>query len=240
MSRFEEAFPDGNGKVVIGMIHLFGGSRSKTLERALHELFLYKEHGLNGAILEDYHGSAQSITDVLEELRRNQGWDDVPASIGVNYLRDTDQAFKTMQEYGLSFVQVDCVDADCSCPQRRSVISGRETASGAIFGGVRFKGHDASHENADYALKHATQFTDAIVVTGTTTGVAAPLSKIEYFRKVLDDFPLIVGSGVSVESINLVAPYVNGFIIGSAFKPGGETRATVESDLIEAVIASLR
>ena len=44
-------------KPIIGMIHLAGRDSSEKVERALDEIVIYEEEGLDGVIIEDYHGS---------------------------------------------------------------------------------------------------------------------------------------------------------------------------------------
>ena len=49
---------------IFGMIHLAGTS---PIPRALQEISLFEEEGLDGVIVENYHGSVERVIDTLEE-----------------------------------------------------------------------------------------------------------------------------------------------------------------------------
>ena len=67
---FHGLFPN-NDKVVIGMIHLAGRDREERVDRAVKEVMIYKEEGLGGFIVEDYHGDVEDVEAVLEVLSEN-------------------------------------------------------------------------------------------------------------------------------------------------------------------------
>ncbi|MDD5192131.1 MAG: hypothetical protein PHH54_00860 [Candidatus Nanoarchaeia archaeon] len=64
LNKFEKLF--SVRKPIIGMIHL-AGKKEEKVERALEELMIYQEEGVNGAIIEDYHGTYTDICDTLEK-----------------------------------------------------------------------------------------------------------------------------------------------------------------------------
>ena len=65
MPEFHDVF--GN-TAVLGMIHLSG---KQVLERALHELCIYANEGVDGAIIENYH--CRDLRVLEEVLRASQG-----------------------------------------------------------------------------------------------------------------------------------------------------------------------
>lgn len=71
---------------------------------------------------------------------------------------------------------------------------------------------------------------DAILVTGGGTGAAADPSQAEYVRSALPDTPLIVASGVRVESAARWAKLVDGAIVGSDLMKDGRAGAGVDSE----------
>ncbi len=76
---------------------------------------------------------------------------------------------------------------------------------------------------------------DAIVVTGTLTGVAA--SNDDLMRiKALVNIPVYVGSGVNQENIHEQLSIVDGLIVGSSIKPGGVVKEPVDKSLAKALI----
>jgi hypothetical protein len=80
---------------------------------------------------------------------------------------------------------------------------------------------------------------DAIVVTGKGTGKSTPLDKIIKFREVLKDFPLIIGAGLNIDNVSEQMKYADGAIVGSAFKPNGDTTKFVDSRLVNKFMKSI-
>jgi membrane complex biogenesis BtpA family protein len=58
---------------------------------------------------------------------------------------------------------------------------------------------------------------DAIVVTGSSTGVAPDLESVKEVRA-STSLPLVVGSGISAENIGLYYDHADGFIVGTSLK----------------------
>ena len=92
-------------KPVIGMIHLEGDSRDDRVRRALEELAIYEEEGVNGAIIEDFHGD---ISDVFETLKESSKLG-LKIVRGVNVLRNPYLGFNLAYDFGAEFVQFDSV-----------------------------------------------------------------------------------------------------------------------------------
>lgn len=61
---------------------------------------------------------------------------------------------------------------------------------------------------------------DAIVCTGTGTGIETPLEKVAQFKNTVGDFPVIVGAGVTLEMAQTTMSKCDGMIVGSWFKYG--------------------
>lgn len=78
MSKYRDLF--GAGKHILGMIHLAG---ERPRERVLEEIKIYKEEGLTGAIIENYHGDLRALHITTSAIQ-----DDVSDfKFGVNILR---------------------------------------------------------------------------------------------------------------------------------------------------------
>lgn len=75
-----------------------------------------------------------------------------------------------------------------------------------------------------------------IVVTGSRTGAPADAGRLEAVRAAVGDFPLWIGSGLSVENASRLWPLCDGAIVGTAFKRGGRVTEPVD----EARVAALR
>lgn len=98
----------------------------------------------------------------------------------------------------------------------------------AVLGGVRFKYTAPTGNLLEVDLREARSRCEAIVTTGEGTGIETPISKLQAFRKLLPDFPLIVGAGVNLSNIYDQLKLTDGAIIGSYFKPGGNTQLPVD------------
>jgi membrane complex biogenesis BtpA family protein len=106
------------------------------------------------------------------------------------------------------------------------------------------KKHSAHAITADVSLAKtaaAVEFMrgDAVIVTGSSTG-HAPLPKAVAEAKRATRLPVLVGSGVTAE--NLIGFYqgADGFIVGSAFKSGGEWRGRLEPKRVQRFMAAHR
>lgn len=188
----------GEGKAVIGMIHLAGALSKDKVERALEEIRIYEEEGLQGAIFEDYHGTMEDVESALIEISR----EGVGIQLGVNILNETSFSFGLADTYGASFVQLDGMPTDEF--DLRGYQEMRESYPNiAVIGGVRFKHTSKTGNPLRYDLERAMLRCEAICTTGPSTGVETPIVKLENFREIMGDFPLVVGAGVTVLLYNL-------------------------------------
>ncbi len=214
-------------KSIFGMIHLYGTS---PVERALEEIQIYQEEGLQGVIVENYHGSTDDVITVLRNLK------DVKIEIGINILpNEYELAFELAEQYG-SFIQMDYIsgryekntylDVDHYMSYRNKY------PNVSVLGGVwpkYYRPVEGSDLKED--LTKAKMLCDAIVVTGSGTGMETPIDKIKTFREIVSDFPLIIGAGVTSDNIENLE-VADGSIIGSYFK-NGNTTSKVDRELVK-------
>src|SRR3989344_7619974 len=99
-NRYNQVF----GRIpIFGMIHLAGQT---PIKRALEELAIFEEEGVNGAIVENYHGSVEDVIATLQETNKRKP----NVVIGVNVLpNEFYQSLPLAQKYGADFVQLDQV-----------------------------------------------------------------------------------------------------------------------------------
>lgn len=233
--RFSRFF-SGN-KMIIGMLHLAGSDDKDRVKRALRETDVYEREGINGVIVEDYHGDVQDVRNVLCALGTRGG----AISVGVNCLHDGyEESFSLARKFGAKFIQVDAVAGNYKrggrevfpaipCRQRYLDLR-RENRDVFVFGGVWPKYYTpADGSNLRWDLFDGKSMADAIVVTGQGTGVQTPIEKIVEFRNLIGNvFPLIVGAGVNSENAREQLRYADGDIVGSYFKPNGKTLMEVD------------
>ena len=190
-NRFRKLF--AVEKPIIGMIHLAGNSLEEKINRALSELKIYQEEGVNGAIIEDYHANGQELIDSLKEISKRQ-WD---IKLGINYLRNPDSVFALAQDYGASFIQLDSVQGlGFRYAEQKSRFPNL-----IVLGGVRFKYQPLTGRTLEEDVEQGRYRCDAIVTTGEGTGIETPIKKLRQFKEVLKDFPLIIGAGVNLSNV---------------------------------------
>tara|TARA_Y100000310_G_scaffold342276_1_gene444806 strand:+ start:1742 stop:2461 length:720 start_codon:yes stop_codon:yes gene_type:complete len=195
---------------IIGMIHLAGANPVK---RALKEIEIFEQEGINGAIIEDYHGSIDDVLNTMKELSKR----DNNITLGINILSKPYSSFNIADRYGAQFVQFDSVqdnglNIDLYNQKRKSF------PNVIVLGGVGFKYQPSSKNTLEYDLKQGTQRCDAIVTTGSGTGIETPIEKLITYKEKLDNFPLIVGAGVNLENAYEQLNVADGVIVGSSLK----------------------
>jgi len=221
-------------KSIIGMIHLAGNTSKERIQRALEELAIYQEEGINGAIIEDYHGPAEDIWKTLKETQEY----DYKIILGINNLRNPYANFYA-SKLGAKFVQFDSVQSDhidIHCYERLR----NENPELIVFGGIRFKYTSPSGNSLEQDLNEGTSRCDAIVTTGEGTGIETPTEKLIQFKNYLKDFPLIVGAGLNTENAYEQLKIADGAIVGSSFKPNKNTLLPVDKYLVRELIDIVR
>lgn len=77
---------------------------------------------------------------------------------------------------------------------------------------------------------------DALVVTGPTTGGGADLDQVLLVKDAAPTAPVLVGSGVTVESVKDVLAVADGAIVGTSIALGGRAGAGIDPDRARALV----
>lgn len=237
--KFNDLF--GSRKPVMAMLHLKSDARMSMLERAQAEARCYLENGVEALLVENYFGSADDCETVLAWLQR-----EYPHVIyGVNILGDFERAFELADKYNARFIQIDSVcghlkpGSDAIYEQKLNAL--RRTSDAAVLGGVRFKYQPIrSGRTVEEDLAFGVRRCDAIVVTGAGTGMTTPIQKVIEFRQVLGDFPLIMGAGVTPDTLDETFRYCDGAIVGSYMKDGHRDVGDVNAGYVKEFMARKR
>jgi uncharacterized protein len=232
INRFRELFPE---KSIIGMIHLAGRDKAERVSRAIKEMIIYQEEGVRGAIIEDYHGS---LNDMFETLKQSStlGFTLVR---GVNVLRDPYSSFKLASQFGARFVQFDSVqNKDLDLEQYNRLRT--EFPNISVLGGVGFKYISPTGNPLEVDLREGISKCEAIVTTGSGTGIETPTEKLREYKRLLGDFPLVVGAGVDLQNAYEQMQVCDGAIIGSYFKPNGNTHLPIDRAKIRSLVDAVR
>lgn len=222
-NRYSQIF----GRIpIFGMIHLAG---QNPVHRALEELAIFEEEGIDGAIVENYHGSVQDVIKTLQEThKRKQN-----VIIGVNVLpNEFYLSLPFAQKYGADFVQLDQVagtyrSGELDIASYKDVKS--EHPDIIVLGGVWPKYyHPIEGSDLEKDLKTGIQRAEAIVVTGDGTGKETPFDKIKTFREIIGDHPLVVGAGLTPDNAYKQLCISNGAIVGTSLKLDDDTSNPID------------
>jgi predicted TIM-barrel enzyme len=79
---------------------------------------------------------------------------------------------------------------------------------------------------------------DALIVSGATTGRPVDTNALARVRKAVPDRLLLVGSGVTPDTLHGTLTTCDGAIVGTSLKPGGDIAAPIDADLARQMIAA--
>lgn len=239
MKTMKDVF--GVDKPIIGMLHLSGYGREKVLENAKREIDIMYRNGVNAVLVENYFGDRVDVENALKLLQS-----EYPDKVyGVNMLGFPEMAFDLARKYGAKFVQMDSVCGHLEPSYEKPFLKKLSTMRGGgdifLLGGVRFKYQPyRSGRSLEEDLKLGMERCDAIVVTGEGTGISTDLEKIKTFKGILGDFPLIVGAGMTADTVAEQLACADGGIVGSYFKEYGEAEYPVEETRVKEFLRNAR
>ena len=240
---------------IIGMVHVqalpgtpgYAGAVQAIVDAALRDADTLKRAGVDALLLENMHD--------LPYLRREVGHEVSSVMTVVAYLIKrafglptgmqilagaNHAALAASNAAGLDFIRAEAfvfghladegwMDADAGPLLRYRKQIGAEDI--LILTDIKKK-HSAHAATADLSLAetaHAAEFfkSDGVIVTGTSTGMAASLAELQGLQGATE-LPILVGSGLTEVNISEYAPLADGFIVGSSLKRGGDWRQEVD------------
>jgi uncharacterized protein len=250
---------------LVGMVHLgplpgaprFAGSLQSVVDRAVADASVLAETGFDAVMVENYGDepffaddvpkiTVAAMTRAVAEVRGA-----VPIPVGVNVLRnDALAALAVAAVTGASFIRVNVLSGAMVTDQ--GLIQGRAaevTRERAALGGAAIW--------ADVHVKHAVPLgpvtledasrdafhragADVLIVSGPSTGVPASADDVARVRNAVPGAPVMVGSGVTVETVARFLAVANGVIAGTALKRDGVTAAAVDPERAAALVAAAR
>ncbi len=218
MSRLLDTFP---GAIpIFAMLHHKGDDPADIQGRTRREIDVLWAAGVDAVIVENYFGGVDDVIATCEYLRTER-----PAIVfGLNVLKDDAAAFRLARDYGARFVQLDSVAGHLPPPEDADfsdwLAAERAQSDLLVLGGVRFKYQPvASGRSLEEDLLLGVERSDAIVVTGEGTAITTPPDKTREFRRIVgNDFPLVIGAGVTTSSAAAVLTDADALVVGSALK----------------------
>lgn len=265
MSSKQKSFDDLlRVKPIIGMIHLGalpGAPRAhipldQIVGRAIEDAETLAAGGCHALMMENFGDvpflpgrvSATVVavmTKVAVEVRRK-----VALPLGINVLRnDGLSALAIALATGSDFIRV-------------NVLTGARVTDQGVIGGIAdvllreqaATGAQRIKILADVDVKHSAPLAerslpdevkdtllrglaDAVIVSGSGTGAAVDVDKLKLVRQAAQKAPVLIGSGVSVDTIEGLMPYASGFIVGTSLKHDGRPENKVELKRVQDLLA---
>jgi membrane complex biogenesis BtpA family protein len=253
-------------KNIVGMVHLlplpgaprYGGSMQPVLDRALRDTQALAQGGVDGIVVENYGdapfypaavpaSTISALTLAVAEVRRA-----FALPVGVNVLRnDAAAALSIAAVTGAQFIRVNVhtgamlTDQGWLTGQAHETLRLRPQLGGsvAIYADVLVKhavppaGLTIEAAARDAFLRGAA---DALIVSGTATGVATDIDDVRRVRHALPDAPIWIGSGVSAGNVGGLLEVADGVIVGSAFQQGGRAGAEVVTEQVRRLVDAAR
>lgn len=229
-NKFSDLF--SISKPIIGMIHLAGDDLTEKTSRAMEELRIYQEEGIDGAIVENYHSTGMELIRALSKITKEE-W---KLKLGINTLGVKYCPFQLVVDFDLSFLQLDSVMGR----EGNNSIEKEIWPDIPILGGVRFKYQPSTGRTLEQDIIEGKSRCDAVVTTGEGTGQETPLDKLVKFRGLLRDYPLVVGAGVNLANVSEQLAIVDAAIVGSYFKPNGNTYLPVDRARVRDLMSAVR
>lgn len=262
---YREVVRDG----AVGMIHLeplpgspgWAGDMAAVLSAALSDARALAEAGFGAVMIENYHDvpfhpervpaeTVAALTVAVGAIRNAHP----DLALGVNVLRnDVVSALGIAAATGAVFVRVNVHVGAQATDQGpitgtawKTLRKRRELgADVGILADVRVKHarplveRPLAEEAQDLRLRG---LADAVIVTGNATGAAADTDELGVVREALPDCPILVGSGVTAETVGELFTVADGCIVGSSLQVADTMsgRKAVDADLARHFLNTLR
>lgn len=227
------------------------------VERAIAETEVYLSAGVDGIIVEnmrDFPCVAEELQgpEVVAAMTRvacavKRRASRIPVGIQVLF-QGNKAAVAVAQVAGCDFIRAE--------GWTHAHISDKGVATSSAGEVVRYRASIGAHDIsvfADVKKKHASHAltgdlttgdiaatmelhqADAIIITGSSTGVAACVDDLNDAR-MNSKLPVLAGSGVTHDNFSRLSLHADGFIVGSAFKENGRWDTPVSEDRVRRMV----
>jgi membrane complex biogenesis BtpA family protein len=257
---------DWNRKPLIGVIHLrplpgsprWDGNLAAVLKSAVNDALAYERGGAQALFVENFGDVPFTKANVGPEtiaamaaVGRAVG-EAVNLPLGFNVLRnDARAALALCAACGGSFIRVNV--------HTGTMLTDQGMIEGNAFETLRYRRQICPEAQifADVHVKHAVPLgnwtigdaardtierglADALIVSGTGTGMAADLADVERVRQVCPGAKILLGSGVTLQNASSFSTLADGFIVGTSLKVGGRLANPVDSKRVAALVRAMK
>lgn len=250
--------------VLIGMLHcppLPGSPNHQHSLEHIHQFVMEDakslvQGGVDALMLENYGDlpfypssvptwTVAHLTALARKIKKT-----FPLPLGINVLRnDGLSAIAIANASGAQFIRVNILTGARLTDQ--GIISGQ---AHEILRLRKRIGAQSIKIFADIAVKYSSPLTDrtikneveetlhrsgaeGLIVSGEGTGKPVDLERLKQVKQLSERKPVWIGSGTTDDNILAMAPYADGFIVGSAFKPSLE--APIEMNRVKRLVKLL-
>lgn len=248
------------------MVHLralpgsprWAGSMDEVTRAALDDARALADGGADALLVENYGdvpfaagrvdaGTVAAMAVVIAELRKA-----VALPIGVNVLKtDALSALAVSAATGARFIRVNVHVGAVVADQGLLQSNAHDTLRYRRLLGADVK------ILADVQAKHGVPLApvpveqeardcvsrglaDGLVVSGAATGEPTPMGDVKRVRGAVADVPLLVGSGVTVETVAELLSVADGVIVGTAVKRDGRLANPVDPERVRRLVQAAR
>ena len=254
-------------RTLIGMVHLpplpgsprWDGSMARIVAAAIADARALVDGGIDALLVENFGdapftpgrvepATVAAVSVIAAEVRR-----ELPRTpLGVNVLKnDARAALAVAAAVGAEFIRVNVhagavladqgiVHSDAYGTLRDRRLLGVDVAIFADVGGkhaVPLGPVDLDQMARDLVHRG---LADALVVSGAATGHAPSLGDVKRVRGAVADVPILIGSGVTADSVGELLSVADGVIVGTSVKENGDVRLPVERARVEKLVAAAR
>lgn len=264
MQKFKSIFKSDTP--IIGMIHLkalpgtpkYKSHSAYIIDEALKEADIYKKAGIDAIMIENMHdvpylkggvgheiSSIMTLVAYLIKQRTN-------LTVGIQILAGANkEALAAAKASGADFIRAEgfvfahTADEGIIEAQAGELLRYRskiDADSIAVLTDIKKK-HSSHAITQDVSLldtaKAAKFFlSDGVIITGNHTGMAASIDELKTLKDSLN-FPVIIGSGVTLENVSRYFPICDAMIIGSYFKDNGYWENDLSYDRVAGFMAQV-
>ncbi len=247
-------------KPIIGMIHIealpgtpnYKGDVNSIIKKAKKEAQIYKDTGIDSIMIENMHDVpylknhvGPEITSLMSivgyEIKNLTG---LPT--GIQILAGANkEALASANAAGLDFIRAEgfvfahvadegIIESNAGELLRYRKMIGAENI--AVFTDIKKK-HSSHSITSDVSLVETAKtadffMSDGLILTGKSTGEEADIDEIKSVKEYVK-LPVLVGSGVTLENIEMYYKIADGFIIGSYFKQEGFWKNEVDTERVK-------